>query len=286
MRRKSKLRFTSERKLRAKRTKAFILAFVAFVVVFGTASMLVFLNSINFDFQNLLKKPEKETPVTETTTNADVVPVKVTDTNVLFICYDTSNTITLLSLVSANEKENAVFVYAFDPMQQVHYNNKSASLEVIYQKNGVAGLKKAMESAFSISIDRYIKQSATNFKKVIGEIGDISVEIPTAIQYRGADFTLFLDRGKQTLTGDLFIKYLKYCDMSHRADATRAFVDAFLRAFPQDNPTKLFNTVFNYSDTDFSVLDASDANGILQIYLSLKNNVQVGEALQVVEGGS
>ena len=53
MRRKNKLNFSSERQTKAKRTRAFVLSFVAFILVFGSVSLLVFMKSLDFDLQNL-----------------------------------------------------------------------------------------------------------------------------------------------------------------------------------------------------------------------------------------
>ena len=54
MRKKKELRFTSEKQEKTKRFRAFIVAFVAFVLVFGSVSTLIFMKSLNFDLQNLL----------------------------------------------------------------------------------------------------------------------------------------------------------------------------------------------------------------------------------------
>ena len=52
--------------------------------------------------------------------------------------------------------------------------------------------------------------SQTQLKKVVSKIGDVTVRIPSDINYKGADFSLLLDAGDQNLTSDLFCKYFLY----------------------------------------------------------------------------
>ena len=46
MRKKKELRFTSEKQEKTKRFRAFIVAFVAFVLVFGSVSTLIFMKRV------------------------------------------------------------------------------------------------------------------------------------------------------------------------------------------------------------------------------------------------
>ena len=94
MRKKKELRFTSEKQEKTKRFRAFIVAFVAFVLVFGSVSTLIFMKSLNFDLQNLLQSPDDADTTAETTTES-VLPVVVRDSAVLLLCCDTDNQLTL-----------------------------------------------------------------------------------------------------------------------------------------------------------------------------------------------
>ena len=72
--------------------------------------------------------------------------------------------------------------------------------------------------------------SQTQLKKVVSKIGDVTVRIPSDINYKGADFSLLLDAGDQNLTSDLFCKYFLYADNSGKRDAAVSLLNALMTA--------------------------------------------------------
>lgn len=273
MRKKSGLRFTSEQQKKTKRFRAFIVAFVAFVLVLGSISTLIFLKSVNFDMQNLLQSPENTVTTTEPST-APAPTVTVRDATVLLVCCDSDEKLTLAAIVRADAAQNAVTVRALETDASVSSLN-GLSLQTVFEKNGMAGLKSAVASVYQLQIDRYIKTTETNLQKAISAVGDIPVSISAPIAYRGADFSLFLDAGEQNLTGDLFVKYLRFSDANGRAEATAALVTAVLQSLYGENREAQFNTLFNLSDTDFSIVDLTDSNGLVHVFVALRNTVAV-----------
>lgn len=272
MRRKPKLRFTSEQKLRAKRTRAFILAFAVFVLVFGVASVLLFLRSVDYDLHNLVA-PEETTVAPESTTADPLGDVQLQSANVLYVCADDTDGVVLLAMVSANAVGETIEVRTLAASQRVSYSGETLSFSEIYKKYGLAGLRDSVAAALSLPLDRYIRQTPAQLRRGIGEIGDITVQVPAAIEYRGAAYSLFLDAGEQSLTGDLFVKYLRYTDTDGQAQAVCALVRQLLGAFDLSDVSDLFNTVCNQSDTNFSVLDSAAPNGLLYSFLALQNAV-------------
>lgn len=272
MRKNHKLHFTSEKQEKAKRFRAFIVAFIAFVLVLGSISTLIFMKSVNFDLQNLLKSPD-DTRTTEEPTTTKIQSVAIRDAAVLLVCCDTNNRLSLLSLVRADSAQNRIAVCALDT--ETVPTTAQNTFQTVYEKNGMAGLKNAVSSAYGIQIDRYVKLSETNLKKAISAMGDISVEIPAPISYRGANFSLYLDSGVQMLTGDLFVKFVSYTDLDGQNRATAALVQATLQSLSGTACEKQFNTLFNLSDSDFSVVDLTDTNGLVNVYVALRDTVTV-----------
>lgn len=272
MRKNHKLHFTSEKQEKTKRFRAFIVAFIAFVLVLGSISTLIFMKSVNFDLQNLLKSPD-DTRTTEESTTTEIQSVAIRDAAVLLVCCDTNNRLSLLSLVRADSAQNRIAVCALDT--ETVPATAQNTFQTVYEKNGMAGLKNAVSSAYGIQIDRYVKLSEANLKKAISAIGDISVEIPAPISYRGADFSLYLDSGVQMLTGDLFVKFVSYTDLDGQNRTTAALVQATLQSLSGTACEKQFNTLFNLSDSDFSVVDLTDTNGLVNVYVALRDTVTV-----------
>ena len=273
-RKKSKLNFASERQTRAKRLRAFVISFVAFILVFGTVSILVFMKSLDFNLDNLIRQPEDSTEQSTDTTQAPTIAAAPVNATTLFVCYGDDDVILQLSLVCTNAKENSIMVATLDPFTSVTVNSTGNTLQGWFQTTGINGLLQAVETNTQLKIDRYIKQSESNLKKVITKVGDITVDIPQAISYRGTDFSLFLESGQQKLTGDLFIKYLQYAGTEEQANAVCALLRQILQSFTEENLDTMFNYIFNLSESNFSVMDYADTNGLVRVYLSMRGKIE------------
>ena len=244
-RKKSKLNFASERQTRAKRLRAFVISFVAFILVFGTVSILVFMKSLDFNLDNLIRQPQDSTEQSTDTTQAPTIVAEPVNATTLFVCYGDDDVILQLSLVCTNAEENSIMVATLDPFTSVTVNSTGNTFQGWFQTTGINGLLQAVETNTQLKIDRYIKQSESNLKKVITKVGDITVDIPQAISYRGTDFSLFLESGQQKLTGDLFIKYLQYAGTEEQANAVCALLRQTLQSFTEENLDTMFNYIFN-----------------------------------------
>ncbi len=284
-RKKSKLNFASERQTRAKRLRAFVISFVAFILVFGTVSILVFMKSLDFNLDNLIRQPEDSTEQSTDTTQAPTIAATPINATTLFVCYGDDDVILQLSLVCTNAEENRIMVATLDPFTSVTVNSTGNTLQGWFQTTGINGLLQAVETNTQLKIDRYIKQSESNLKKVITKVGDITVDIPQAISYRGTDFSLFLESGQQKLTGDLFIKYLQFAGTEEQANAVCALLRQTLQSFTEENLDTMFNYIFNLSESNFSVMDYADTNGLVRVYLSMRGKIEPATLEAIAQRG-
>lgn len=284
-RKKSKLNFASERQTRAKRLRAFVISFVAFILVFGTVSILVFMKSLDFNLDNLIRQPQDSTEQSTDTTQAPTIAAAPVNATTLFVCYGDDDVILQLSLVCTNAEENSIMVATLDPFTSVTVNSTGNTFQGWFQTTGINGLLQAVETNTQLKIDRYIKQSESNLKKVITKVGDITVDIPQAISYRGTDFSLFLESGQQKLTGDLFIKYLQYAGTEEQANAVCALLRQTLQAFAEENLDTMFNYIFNLSESNFSVMDYADTNGLVRVYLSMRGKIERATIEKIAQRG-
>lgn len=284
-RKKSKLNFASERQTRAKRLRAFVISFVAFILVFGTVSILVFMKSLDFNLDNLIRQPEDSTEQSTDTTQAPTIAAAPVNATTLFVCYGDDDVILQLSLVCTNAEENRIMVATLDPFTSVTVNSTGNTFQGWFQTTGINGLLQAVETNTQLKIDRYIKQSESNLKKVITKVGDITVDIPQAISYRGTDFSLFLESGQQKLTGDLFIKYLQYAGTEEQTNAVCALLRQTLQSFTEENLDTMFNYIFNLSESNFSVMDYADTNGLVRVYLSMRGKIESATLEAIAQRG-
>lgn len=284
-RKKSKLNFASERQTRAKRLRAFVISFVAFILVFGTVSILVFMKSLDFNLDNLIRQPQDSTEQSTDTTQAPTIAATPINATTLFVCYGDDDVILQLSLVCTDAEENRIMVATLDPFTSVTVNSTGNTFQGWFQTTGINGLLQAVETNTQLKIDRYIKQSESNLKKVITKVGDITVDIPQAISYRGTDFSLFLESGQQKLTGDLFIKYLQYAGTEEQTNAVCALLRQTLQSFTEENLDTMFNYIFNLSESNFSVMDYADTNGLVRVYLSMRGKIESATLEAIAQRG-
>lgn len=270
-RKKPQLNFASDRQKKRKRLRAFITAFVIFVVLLGGASLFLFLNSIDYDLKNLTGKGQEEVTEPEEVTEKVLPQIPVEDKTILLTFYTEKDELTGLYLITSHAQTENITVEAVDVNTQVTIE-KTATLREHFKNGGMSGLKIAVETHTNKKMDRYIKQSETALKKIVGKVGNVTVNVPSSIHYKGKDFSLFLEQGEQNLTGDLFLKYLYYADSKNREEAVCALTKTTLEALLKNSDQTLINFLFNESDTDFSIMDASDG-GMISMLIMLRSSV-------------
>lgn len=267
--RKAKLNFLSKEKKQKKRIYFFIAAFVVFLCILAGASLLLFMDSLDYNIHNLHKNNaniiENNTELT-----TSIEPIQVKPINVLLIFYD-SNELSGLYFLTTDSKEPKIQLQYIDLATKW---NTETFLEC-YQDRGVTALKSAVETHYGITIDRYIKQSENDLKKIIGKIGNVTVKVQEPIQYNQKQDSLYLEAGLQNLTGDLFLRYLHYVEPVEKEKAIQSLVSSTLEALHRsEKSSALLNYLFNHTDTDFSVVD-NETGGYIPMLISLKDKVYV-----------
>lgn len=252
MRQKNKLNFTSDEKKNNQRLKYFLIAFAVFIVVLGTVSLLMFMKSLDFDLNNLIKSEESTTQeVTETTTQE----VKMIGrSNVLFVCGGADNSIDFAFVVKTDMPQKQMSVCYIDPSVVSIANNTTAPFSEHYMKFGTTGFVRAVEDYSGITIDRYIKVNETQFKSFVTKCGDVVVDVAAPISSKQSG-GLSLDAGTQSLSGDMFIKYIPCADNQHRSEACAAFLKSVFSSSNVSSQDSLFTYLANNSETTISIID-------------------------------
>ena len=251
MKPKKKIRnldFSSEKQAKQKKMRSFIIAFSSFVIILGTISVFIFMKSVDFNLNNLV----------QSTTDSDESTSDLTTAS-----YALSGRVGIL-LVFTDDSGELISVSALDC-------NMDIKCISVVQKVGSAALEKPLTDISGLSFTKYIKMSQTQLKKVVSKIGDVTVRIPSDINYKGADFSLLLDVGDQNLTSDLFCKYFLYADNSGKRDAAVSLLNALMTAKNVTAQDTLFNFIMNNTDTDISVVDYSKVSSALTLFVQEKS---------------
>ncbi len=265
MKPKKKIRdldFSSEKQAEQKKMRSFIIAFASFVVILGTISVFVFMKSVDFNLNNLVQSTTDSAASTFDSTVASSADLSGR-AGILLVFTDDSGSLISVSALDCNMDIKCISVVQLPADTSV----SSGSLKDIYQKGGAAALEKPISDLSGLSFTKYIKMSQSQLKKVISKIGEVTVRIPSDINYKGADFSLLLDAGDQNLTSDLFCKYFLYADNSGRRDAAVSLLNTLMTAKNIPSQDTLFNFIMNNTDTDISVVDYSKVSSVLTSFV-------------------
>lgn len=274
-----KLDFSSEEKKNSKRMKYFIISFAAFIVVLGSISLLMFMKSLNFDLDNL-KTPAGESTTEAASEQTSEAVEMVGRSNILFICADSDDALSFSFLIKSDMPEAQIKVYGISGDTASASGENPVTFAEHYKKFGAAGLRESVKNAYGIDIDRYVKVSDSQFKAFASKTGDVTVNIPAAVN----TVDLSLDAGEQSLSGDLLLKYLKYCPQNEKNPAFCAFLATALGKDNLNSMDKLFSYLANNSETDISIVDYTNRKDEISAFISSNGSiVSVGDIANAVE---
>lgn len=261
MKNDNKLNYSQKKANNPQKLKMFIISFAAFVVVLGTVSLLIFMKSLDFNIKNLVSSSDELT--TEETTEESTQPISASGTsNIVVLCCNTEGELSFSFLVKTdydNMKSDVVYI---PTSISTMYDGNTSTITEHYKRSGADGFVKSFESYSGIAVDKYILVNETQFKTFVSKFKDITVTVPRKIDGAVAD-GLNLNKGKQNLTADLLLKYIKYIENKEKA---KAFCNLLEVVFNKENEPKLDNLfayLANNSQTNISIVD----------YTNQKNNI-------------
>lgn len=144
-------------KTKDKRLKPFFIAFVAFLLILFCCSFFLFMNSIDYDFDNLVEKntTENSQKEIEDVNNVFSVSELTGKSNILFAIKDETNAIDLCFVVVADfDKKN----------MQIKYVEDNSATTKVYTTDGEKGLKNYVSSRYNIAVDKYAVFSEKELK--------------------------------------------------------------------------------------------------------------------------
>ena len=267
MRKANKLDFSNEQRRNSKRMKSFIIAFVAFVVVLGSVSLIMFMKALDFDLHNLISSAETTTEeVSETTTE----PVKIEGgSKVLFVCENSEKSVSFAFVIETVYENMKMTVYTVPLGLTANIGNVSGNINGHYTQYGAVGVQKAVEAATGIKIDRYIKVDEAHLRSFLSKLEDITVIVPQAVNSNG----LVLNEGEQSLSAELFVKYLNYCDDTQKSYAFSQFLKVLFGEKHLNTLEKLFSYVANNSQTDITIVDYKNEAEKINIFVQSQGEI-------------
>ncbi len=253
--------------------KYFIIAFGAFVLILGLASVFLFMYSIDFDLNNFIDKPEEETTentevITEPTYSVKSLTGK---SAVLFLCADSKDEFNFAFTVECDFDNKSMTVKCVDEKSQLTFNGSTVACASIYKNYSVQELKTAFSESFDIEVDKYFICDRTGAKEILSLFDGITINVSESIDYDNSGITLELSEGKQTVSGAYALNYLLISDNATREMIVCDIINSVLVPQYIEDSQGLFTDFVNAGDTDISVIDYSESIENLKIYANAKD---------------
>lgn len=279
-------------KFDSKRKRTFIILFLCFCLLLGTASTLLLWRSLEYDFNNIFggDTEESTTPVNEELTEAPVYEGSAVF--FLAVTSDDKTAVRFINLISVDLFDKTIRVVPVDANKMLVNGQMTLANAVVKQSREF--LITEAEKVLFTEIDRYVILTESNYKTMFNYFGDVEVFLEEEIAYDTEDMFLELKRGKNTLTPEKAYKYMKYVSSTYsgikasekNADVIVAAFSAFYTLENDANSEAIFTKIINYCETDISIVDfinVKDKSGSI-IPNSNKEKLRVYVAATVTGG--
>ena len=260
--------FSSKNKLNSK-TKSFITAFAVFVVILGVFSVFMFMHSIDFDLDNLVESSTSE----NNTEKDDEIPSRaysVNDLNgrsdIMFIITDENERVDFIFCTFVDFDNGTFKIRYKDGDSQLQQGDSYVSINSVYAKSSVNGLKSFINGVFNTEIDKYVVISTSDLKTFLSKFDGIKINVKENVNYKSDIFDIELSSGSQMLSGEKTVNYLISCDDKLKEQVLCDIAISVLDEKYVEKSDKLFKQLVNLSETDISVIDYSNALSQLEIY--------------------
>ena len=187
--------------------KSFLIGFFAFIFVFAVAGAFYISKNGTAEVDSIIKKV------------GGVFESKNTDDDTTAAYSNVKENFLLMSISSAKTEETGEKDIYF--MAVAHADAGTGKIKFLpiapkqsyidlYEEGGAEAVTKAVAKELNIKMDKYIASNENTFAIAVNYMGGFEYDLPERIEYRTPDLTLILTPGKQTIKGEVLIKYFKY----------------------------------------------------------------------------
>ncbi len=260
-----------------KKTRGLIIAFVSFIIILGTVSLLWFWRSLNYDFNNIFAH-EGETAPTEATTSPDSVTYSGKYSFLIAITSDDGKESYIFNAVTVDLSDKTIRVVPVNG--EITDSASGLNCHQMLVTNGINSVVSFLNGYYGISFDKYIVITETQYKSLFRTMGDITVNLEKEVVYDTDNMFLEIPAEKDyVLSPDKTHKYMKYIyetmDGYERSEASAEIIVAAFNSFYNakncENGDDVFSDIINYCTTDISIVDFTEAKDEI-LYLLPKNS--------------
>lgn len=188
-------------------------------------------------------------------------------------------------VVRFNTAQKSLIFSFVDPDETATVNEAEADMHTHLKNGGTNGLLWAVSEYTGMNFDRYLISDEDSFSSFVASLGDMTVEIEDRVSFDHNGISFIIDKGEQTLTADMMLKYYLYLISSPNKNGDRIaqmLVTFFEELLSEEDDTKreeAFCSAVGIFDTNLSAIDYSNHKNILRTVPELK----LGDILTIEE---
>ncbi len=270
MNKKDERLFNPVRVQRKGRWKYIVLGFVAFMLIFGTITLVYLSSKVDsFNFDRIMSAFEKD--AFDDPSFSD----KTGDATILFMSISSSET------VESNDRE--IYFLVLAKASATDGKIKICPLQIkdsylqSFKSGGENEVVNAVSREYGIEIDRFVSSNENTFALAINYMGGLEYTVPERIEYRTPDLTLILTPGRQTIKGESLLKYLKYfknSGLEGQADLFCAMVENYIIPENMEDPMKIYKGVLSElsGNSNISFVDTADNLDVIKAIANKEEN--------------
>ena len=270
------LTYTSET-VRNRRHTVLTVLVVAAALLVGVGSVFFLLEKNDYDMKKMLGMRSETVPTTAVQSQATlpalaVITAPKDEYNFLMVCED-AGSIAFMAEIGVSLSGTSIRVNAVSPHHMLEYNGKQITLAQMCAEYSYDLVNSYNENSPK-EFDKYLRISASRFKKMMTELGAITVHVDEDIPYVADDVAYTFRAGDLALTSDLLLKYMTLSAqgeelLQHQEQALISLLKTHFTTRLANGGEAYFSKVISFFTTDISIYDYRNAADVLHAYLLL-----------------
>lgn len=267
---RKKLKFVTDEDKKTKKKRIIASSFIIFTIILATTSILYFLKAYDYDLSKVIgQENDKGNNTAETTSS---VKMKGNATFLFAGSSTKKEELYFVSLIKIDLDKMQASVCCLPVNAVVSVGGSNATLEGNFKSGGAKALSEAVCKYADTKVDRYVVVGEKNFKTVARYLGNYSLTLDEKIAYNSGEFSINFMKGKQTLTGDKLMHYIRYQEkvgynyLNAQAEIICDIIDQMVSEKNIGKGEDLFNSIINLVDSNISIMDYTKNHAYLQGY--------------------
>lgn len=257
--------------------RSFFAAAVVAVVLVSAVALIFLFQQNDFDLKKFIGMREEEAStqpqvqLTGTMPAAAVITAPKDEYNFLVICGDEDYGFAFMAEIGVHLSTTALDVRVISPAQMLDYNGQQMTIARIFNEFSY-DLVSCYAANSRKQIDKYLRISTDRFKRLMTELGSVSISIENDIDYIYDGETYTFRAGELSLTSDLLLKYMTLTAagdalLQVQADVLEKLIVTHFTDRLYEEGEAYFSSFISYFTTDISIYDYREAEAIINAFI-------------------